>query len=185
MMVQNIQSNGGDNVTQDVMATIYGTTDTGAAVDREVEYDASAEIAKVQNAPESWRYAYEHKGETESTFQSAADAWAYEHLLRLGGNMPLWTGVITKQLLLLLKWGGVRPNNMTRTIKQMRHILAAHAKVVWKNRCETVYSPENEAKRVQLTKEKMASRVIQETRATGYITATEVMSMTSKQKAQL
>ena len=185
MMVQNIQSNGGDRVTQDMMATIYGTTDTGAAVDRQVEYDVSTEIAQVKNAPENWRHAYEHRGETEPTFQSVADAWAYEHLLRLGGNMPLWTGVITKQLLLLLKWGGVRPNNMTHTIKQMRHILAAHAKVVWKNRCETVYSPENEAKRVQRTKEKMATRVIQETRATGYITATEVMSMTSKQKAQL
>ena len=99
--------------------------------------------------------------------------------------MPLWTEVITKQLLLLLKLGGIEPNNMTRTIKQMWHILAAHAEVVWKNRCETVYSPENEAKRVQRTKEKMASRVIQETRATGYITAIEVMSMTPKQKAQL
>ena len=168
-----------------MMATIYGTTDTGAAVDRQVEFDASTETAKVKNAPESWRNAYEHKGETASTFQYVADAWAYEHLLRVGGNMPLWTGVITKQLLLLLKWGGIEPNNMTRTIKQMRHILAAHAKVVWKNICENVYSPENEAKRVQRTQEKMASRVIQETRAAGYTTAIEVMSMTPKQKAHL
>jgi hypothetical protein len=30
MMVQNIQNNGGDNVTQDMMATIYETTETGA-----------------------------------------------------------------------------------------------------------------------------------------------------------
>ena len=185
MMVQNIQSNGGDIVTQDMMATIYGTMDTGAAVDRQVEYDALNDTAKVKNAPESWSYAYQHKGETESTFQSVADAWAYEHLLRVGGNMPLWTGVITKQFLLLLKWGGIEPNKMTRTIIQMRHILAAHAKVVWKNRCKTVYSPENEAKRFQRTQEKMASRVIQDTSATGYTTAIEVMSMTPKQKAQL
>jgi hypothetical protein len=52
MKVQNIQSNGGDNVTQDMMATIYGTTDTGATVDRQVKYDASADTATVK-APET------------------------------------------------------------------------------------------------------------------------------------
>jgi hypothetical protein len=93
--------------------------------------------------------------------------------------------VITKQLDMLLMWGGIQPINMTCTSQQMRHILAAHAKVVWKNRCETVYSPENEAKRIHRTQEKLATRVIQETGAAGYTTAIEVMSMTPKQKAQL
>jgi hypothetical protein len=168
-----------------MMATIYGTTETGAAVDRQVEYDVADESITIKNAPEKWSYEYQHKGTKKSTFQSEAEAWAYEHLLRLGGNMPVWTGVITKQLHMLLMWGGVQPPNMTRTIKRIRHVLAAHAKVVWKNRCETVYSPENEAKRIHCTQEKLATRVIQETGAAGYTTAMEVMRMTPKQTAQL
>jgi hypothetical protein len=48
MMAQNIQCIGGDNVTQNMMATIYGTTGTDAAVDRQVEYDESDDMATVK-----------------------------------------------------------------------------------------------------------------------------------------
>ena len=83
-----------------------------------------------------------------ATSDHEAHARAYEHLLRLGGDQPVWTGVITKPLLHLMKWGNIKDERLTSKFKEFRCILHAHAKVVWRSKCESVYSPESEKRRL-------------------------------------
>jgi hypothetical protein len=129
------------------------------------EYNNNEEgSVTITNAPGDWVKTFQANGKIG---RKATLALAYEHLLRLGGNLlPLWTGVITKQMIFLLMWDGIKPNDMASTIKLMRRILMAHAKVAWRwsNRCETVYSSENEneKRRVQRTRRKAAMEVLQE-----------------------
>ena len=79
---------------QNVMVKLYNTGAEGAAIDRHAEYNAEEESVKVTNSPGDWMTAFQANGKIG---RKATHAWAYEHLLRLGGNLPLWTGVITKQ----------------------------------------------------------------------------------------
>ena len=114
-----------------------------------------------------------------------AHARAYEHLLKLGNNQPIWTGVVTKPLLYMIKWGGITGEKITPMLKEFRRVLHAHANVVWRNRCETVYSPENEKRRLLAKQNKEATGIVADAKATGYITAAEVMQMGPVQRAQL
>ena len=50
----------------------------------------------IHNCPNSRSVAF---GTKAVKFDHVAHARAYEHLLRLGGNQLLWTGVITRPLL--------------------------------------------------------------------------------------
>jgi hypothetical protein len=81
-------------------------------------------------------------------------ARAYELLMRLGSDMPLWSGVITVQHDYLLRWGALSAANTTATVTQIRAIMNAHARVIWRNRCEIVYSPENKKTQSRTTAEK-------------------------------
>ena len=70
-------------------------------------------------------------------------------------------------MVFLLKWDRIEPNEMTRTLRHIRHMVMTHAKVVWSKRCETVYSLENEKKRMQRTGGKVAMEVLKDCEAVG------------------
>ena len=165
MMTGGVRDNGGGYESQKVMKKLYSTGTEGAAIDRHSEYTEEDEQVTKTNALAEWVKAFQANGKIG---RNVAHTWAYEHLLRIGGNIPLWTGVITKPMVFfLLKWDGIEPNEMTRTIKLIRHMLMTHAKVVWSKRCETVYSLENEKKRMQRTGRKVAMEVLKGCEAVG------------------
>ena len=88
-------------------------------------------------------------------------ARAHELLMRLGSDMPLWSGVITVQHEYLSRWGALPRTNTTASFTQIRALMNAHTRVIWKNRCEIVYSPENEKKKSrQPTQERSHDRHI-------------------------
>ena len=182
MMVEAVKRHGGDECLMGIMASLYSTDDRGAAINREAHCSLESDTVTISNCPDSWYAAF---GTKAATFDHVAHARAYEHLLRLGGNQPVWTGVITKPLLYLMKWGNIKDERLTSMFKEFRCVLHAHAKVVWRNRCETVYSPENEKRRLLVKKHKEACEIVIEAKAAGYITAAEVMQMSPIQRAQL
>ena len=182
MMVEAVKRHGGDECLMGIMASLYSTDDRGAAINREAHCSLESDTVTISNCPDSWSAAF---GTKAATYDHVAHARAYEHLLRLGGNQPVWTGVITKPLLYLMKWGNIKDERLTSMFKEFRCVLHAHAKVVWRNRCETVYSPENEKRRLLVKKHKEACEIVIEAKAAGYITAAEVMQMSPIQKARL
>jgi hypothetical protein len=81
-------------------ASLYSTDDRGVAINREVHYSLESDTVTTSNCLGSWSAAF---GTKAAKFDHVAHARAYGHLLRLGGNQPVWTGAITKPLLHLMK----------------------------------------------------------------------------------
>ena len=96
MMVEAVKRNGGDECLQGIMANLYSTDDRGAAVNRQAHCNPESETVTISNCPTKWSEAF---GKKAVKFDHVAHARAYEHLLRLGNNQPIWTGVVTKPLL--------------------------------------------------------------------------------------
>lgn len=167
----------GDECLQDIMASLYSTDDRGAAINGEAHYSLESDTVTISNCPDRWSAAF---GTKAATFDHVAHARAYEHLLRLGGNQPVWTGVITKPLLYMMKWESIKDERLTSMFKEFRCILHAHEKVVWGNRCDAVYSPENEKERQLAKQNKGACETVTEAKAEGYITAVGVIQVSSR-----
>ena len=105
--------------------------------------------------------------------------------MRLGSDTPLWSGVITVQHEYLLRWVALSATNTTTTFTKIRAIMNAHARVIWRNRCEIVYSPENEKRRVERQLRREAITDISQMRVGSRVTVEQMLSMTPKQKVKL
>ena len=116
---------------------------------RNIHYEESNDSARVTNSPDNWKRAFETGAPAATCITDLGHARAYELLMRLGSDTPLWSGVITVQHEYLLRWGALSAANTTTTFTKIRAIMNAHARVIWRNRCEIVYSPENEKRRVE------------------------------------
>ena len=84
-------------------------------------------------SPDKWKRAFDAGAPAATDITELGHARAYELLMRLGSDMPLWSGVITVQHEFLLRWGAPSAANTTTIFTQMRAIVNAHARVICKN----------------------------------------------------
>ena len=137
------------------------------------------------NSPDKWKRAFEAGAPAATCITELGQARAYELLMRLGSDTPLWSGVITVQHEYLLRWGELPAANTTTTFKNMRAIMNAHARVIWRNRCEIVYSPENEKRRVEKQLRREAITDISDMGVGSRVTVEQILRMTPRQKVKL
>ena len=116
------------------MGTLYETTTTGSTMDRDTTYNEITERVETKNSPLKWSEAFSRGAPAAINIDALAHARAHELLVRMGSELPLWTGVIMVQHEYLLRWGGIEPANTTKLLKEIRRTLQIYAKVVWKNR---------------------------------------------------
>jgi hypothetical protein len=185
-MMQNlISEQGGNHELQEVIHELYNVNAEGSGNHRNIEYDDSNESARVSNSPEKWKSAFTVGAPASKYVAELGHARAYELLLRVGSDTPLWSGIITVQHEYLLRWGALPATKTTTTFTQMRAILNAYARVTWRNRCEVVYSPENQKRRVERKLRKEASMSIADMGLGSRITVEQLLRMTPKQKVKL
>lgn len=111
-MMQNlISEQGGNNELQEVIYEIYNVNAEGSGNHRNIEYDDSNESARVSNSPEKWKSAFDAGAPAAKCIAELGHARAYELLLRVGSDTPLWSGIITVQHEYLLRWGALATSN--------------------------------------------------------------------------
>ena len=130
MMANLISEQGGNYDLQDVMYELYNVSKEGSGTGRNIEYDDVSESARVTNSPGEWKSAFDAGAPAATHITELGHARAYELLMRLGSDMPLWSGVITVQHEYLLRWGALSAANTTTTFTQIRAIMNAHARVI-------------------------------------------------------
>ena len=113
-------------------------------------------------------------------------ARAVEIIVNAGGITPLWIGVITKAWIWLMEWGGIPDNYISEYIREIRGIIYTFARESWKERCTTVYSPEEEQKRKTKTDmNKTHESYMKRMKANNKINIKRVMHMTMQERKNL
>jgi hypothetical protein len=100
-----IREQGGNYDLRYIMHELYSVSEEGIGKNRRTNYEETNESAQVTNSPSHWRDAFEAGAPAAKTILELGYARAHELLMRLGSDMPLWSGVITIQHDYLLRWG--------------------------------------------------------------------------------
>ena len=97
--------------------------------------------------------------------------------------MPLWTGVVTKAWVWLLKWGGVRPQQITKLIRGIRDTLKRVSTETWKYRCKVnkIAIANNKTEDAIYSKKK-ANKFIKQLRIQGQFTTSQILQLTATQR---
>ena len=97
--------------------------------------------------------------------------------------MPLWLGIHTKAWMRIIFKGGIKPQNMMKFIRQFRTILRDHTTILWKLRCEKVYSTEQEVSRHDSRHQRaQAAKFIKQIGLQFELTVEKVLQMTPLEK---
>ena len=105
IVMNQISEQGGNNDLQKIMHELYNVSNEGSGNLRNIQYEESNDSAKVTNSPDKLKSAFEVGAPAATCITELGHARAYELLMRLGSDTPLWSGVITVQHEYLLRWG--------------------------------------------------------------------------------
>ena len=161
-----------------VATILYGTNDKGRALNLKNE----------KTIPAKWRQSWNKKEEDRTQYIETVEGRAAEVAIKLGNIAPLWTGVLTKALIWLMK--DIVPQKRKKIIKQYIQIPQNYAAETWVIRCEKTYGPKVETerynKRRKLQHQKQeAKNIIRKLNITGGITTQQIMNMSTIQKENL
>ena len=105
---------------------------------------------KIRHAPKLWKDSYNKEG--KRSLSEKQQGLIVEIIMNMDNPMPIWSGIITKAHIKLLKNAGIPQANMIKTIKYIRETLKEHSRTLWKHRCVTL------EKETKINKKKYHSR---------------------------
>ena len=91
---------------------------------------------KIRHAPKLWKDSYNKEG--KRSLSEKQQGLIVEIIMNMDNPMPIWSGIITKAHIKLLKNAGIPQANMIKTIKYIRETLKEHSRTLWKHRCVTL-----------------------------------------------
>ena len=119
----------------EVAKTLFGTNKKGRALNLKSE----------KTIPNKWRKSWNTPEGERKIYIQAVEGRAAEVAIKLGNIAPIWTGVLTKAMIWLMK--DIISQKRKKFIKKYRQILQKYAEETWLLRCEKTYDPKVEMER--------------------------------------
>ena len=96
--------------------------------------------------------------------------------------MPIWSGIITKAHIKLLKNAGIPQANMIKTIKYIRETLKEHSRTLWKHRCVTLEKETKINKKITTAEAKKFAKKL---KIDNILSIERIRNMTNKERKDI